>query len=347
MGKKKTKTGATESSHTVTTPTQPDWVSQGAQGLNARIQQLGTTNPADSVAPLSALEQKAMQGAGGLSTTSAGPGGAWFTGGSGSAFAVPGGWTPDTMQAPTVTGASLLDNLSAYQNPYRDQVVNTAMADFDASAGRTRAQQDLDLAGQGAFGGSGAALARSLTEGELARGRNSQLAGLLSNMFTTSAGLAGQDADRRQAAGLANAQLAQQMNQSNSQLQQADALARDQMRQQEAQFQSQQAFQLEQERAKWAQAQAQFGLDQDANSRANLGLQASLGQQARAVDQALRDAPAKTLAQQVDMFSGLPLSLFQGQSVDSTGQRSSTETSSGASIGEIAQLVSSLAGLKR
>jgi hypothetical protein len=101
--------------------------------------------------------------------------------------------------------ASVLDNLSAYYNPFRQQITDPVLADLDADASRTRAQQDLDLAGSGAFGGSGAALTRSMTEGELARARASTLGGLLNNMFTTSAGMAEADAGRRQQTSLAQA----------------------------------------------------------------------------------------------------------------------------------------------
>jgi hypothetical protein len=295
MGKKKTKTSSTETSHSVTTPNNPEWVTSGAQSLGAGIQRLGGMDPTSFVAPLSDLEKQAAQGASGLS---ANRGGAADQAGSDA-------WFSKLMStpAPAASSASLLDNLSAYYNPYRDQVTNAATADFDAEAGRTRAAQDLALAGQGAFGGSGAALTKSLTEGELARARNTQVSKLLSDMFTTSAGLSSQDADRRQQASLANAQLAQQNN----------------------------------------QFQAQYALDRDANDRANYAGQAALGQQLRGVDQATRLAPVTALGQQVDMFSGLPLSLFQGTTTDSNGTRNSTETTSGGTFGELAGGLASLA----
>jgi hypothetical protein len=288
MGKKKTKTSSTETSHSVTTPSNPEWVTSGAQSLGAGIQRLGAMDPASFVAPLSDLEKQAAQGAGALSANRDGTADqagsdAWFS-------------RLMSTPAPSASSASLLDNLSAYSNPYRQQVTEAASADFDADAGRTRAAQDLALAGQGAFGGSGAALTKSLTEGELARARNTQMSKLLSDMFTTSAGLSNQDAERRQQASIANAQLAQQNN----------------------------------------QFQAQYALDRDANSRANYGTQAALGQQLRGVDQATRLAPVTALGQQVDMFSGLPLSLFQGSTTDSNGTRSGSEATTGASWAEIA-----------
>lgn len=293
MGKKKTKTSSNETSHSVTTPNNPEWATSTAQGLAAGIQGLGKVDPQSYVAPLSDLERQAAQGAGQLSASRAGDA---QTVGSDA-------WLSKLMNAPapTVQPASLLDNLSAYYNPFRTQVTDAAMADFDADAGRTRAAQDLALAGQGAFGGSGAALTKSLSEGELARARNTQLSKLLSDMFVTSAGLSGQDADRRQQASAANANLLQQNN----------------------------------------QFQAQYALDQDANSRANIASQAALGQQLRGVDQATRLAPVTALGQQVDMFSGLPLSLFQGNTTDSTGTRTGTEATTGATWAEIMNALAS------
>ena len=287
MGKKKTKTSSVETNHSVTTPNSPEWVRSGVEGLGARIQGLGAMDPYGFVAPVSSLERQAAQGAGGLGARKDND------------------WMSQLLgrSTPSAQSASLLDNLSAYSNPYRHDVVDSAMTDFDFDAGRTRANQDLALAGQGAFGGSGAALTRSQTEGELARARNSQLSKLLSDMFTTSAGLSGQDADRRQQASIANANLAQQD----------------------------------------FQARAQFGLDADANARANIASQAALGQQLRAADQDYRLAPVTALSKQVDMFSGLPLSLFQGSTTDSTGTRKGTESTTGATIAELASAFASAA----
>lgn len=296
MGKKKTKTSSTETSHSVTTPDNPEWVTSGAQNFASQIQGLSANSPYSYVAPLSGLENQAAQAASGLGSNGDGPADqigsrAWFA-------------NLASAPAPSVNAASLLDNLQAYSNPFQQNVTNAAMADFDADAGRTRAMQDLSLAGQGAFGGSGAALTKSLTEDQLARARNSSLANLLSQGFTTSTNLANLDADRRQQASAANAQLSQQNRQ-------------------------------------WL---SQLALDQDANTRANIANQAAIGQQIRAQDQDYRNAPLTLLGRQTDMFSGLPLSLFHGQTTDSTGTNESTQTSSGASLGDIAGLVSSLTG---
>ena len=338
MGKKKTKTSSSETSHSVVTPTNADWVSQGAQTLSDRLTALGQGDPTRFVAPLSDLESRAAGTAAGLGLGRVAGGGLSAlpplnTGGRSVGEADP--WLGGVLKsaAPSASAASLLDNLEAYQNPYRRQVTDAAMADFDAQAGRTRAAQDLSLAGEGAFAGSGAALTRSQTEGELARARSSQLSKLLSDMFTSSAGLAGQDADRRQQVSLANAQLAQQ-----DQFQKAQLYAQDQQQRAATDLawqkaQSDAALEDQRQRAQMAQFQAQVGLDEDANTRANLASQAALGAPLRGVDQAWRQAPLTTLAQQIDLFSGRPSALFHGQATDSKGTGSSTTTESDGTLG--------------
>lgn len=324
MGKKKTKTVSSETSHTVVTPTNADWLGPGAQSLNDRLSAQGQGDPTRFVAPLSDLERQAAASAAGLGASRVAGGGLPTLNLSGSPPGAPDPWLTDALKTgtPSASAASLLDNLDAYQNPYRRQVTDAAMADFDAQAGRTRAAQDLSLAGEGAFAGSGAALTRSQTEGELARARSAQLSKLLSDMFTTSAGLAGQDADRRQQVSLANAQLAQQ-----DQMQKAQLYAQD------LQHRTSAALEDQRQRAQMAQFQAQFGLDEDANTRANLAAQAALGAQLRGVDQSLRQAPLTTLGQQIDMFSGLPAALFHGQTKDATGSSRATTTEADNTLG--------------
>ena len=349
MGKKKTKTSSTETSRTVTTPTRPDWVDAQARGLNEALTGLGAQDPAAGVAPLSDLERRATEGAAGLGVA---PG--WGAGGTDWAgWGRPAGAGP---QAPDLSGAALagrgevpqaasvLDNLSAYMTPFRDQVLHAAMDDYDAEAGRRRAAQDLELAGQGAFGGSGAALTRSLTEGELARGRNSRLAGLLDQMFTQGAGLASGDADRRQQASTSAAQLAQARDLERARLAQEGGLETARLSQAAEAARMQDALARAQLGQEGDLTRMRLGLDEAASRRADAEMQAKIGAQARAVEQARLSAPEQALARRIEMFSGLPLGLFQGSETNSQGQRNGTETTSGATLGEIADLVKSLTG---
>jgi hypothetical protein len=302
MGKRKSTNQTSTSSSSSSTPTNPDWVSHTAQSLNTGIQSLGGRDPYSLVAPVSDLETQAANSA------------AKLGGGFGSGGQSVGGdqWFADLLSqpAPAVGSASLLDNLDAYQNPYRDQVVDAALADYDYSAGATRASQDLELTGSNAFNGSGSALTRSMTERQLNQGRGTLSANLLKDMFTTSAGLASQDAERRQQASLANAQMALQDRQMRGQL----------------------------------------ALDREGSMRSNVASQAALGAQLRAADQAMRSAPTTQLGTQIDMFSGLPLQLFQGQSSTSTGTsdtRSSQTPSLLDMLGQIAQTASTVAKIGR
>ena len=290
MSKRKSTTESSQNSSSISTPTNPEWVQNTAQSLNGGIQSIGGMDPYSLVAPVSDLEKTAAKGASKL--------GAGFGGGANPVGGDEWFSTLLSQPTPTVSSASLLDNLEAYYNPYRTQVTDAAMADFNADAGRTRASQDLTLAGSGAFGGSGAALAQSLTEGELARARGAQMSKLLSDMFTTSAGFASQDADRRQQASAANAQLALQ-----------DRNVR-----------------------------GQLALQRDDASRANVAAQAALGQQLRGVDQATRNAPLSLLGSQVDMFSGLPLQLFQGNNTSSTGTSKGKTTQTPSLLDTLGQL---------
>jgi hypothetical protein len=91
-------------------------------------------------------------------------------------------------------------------------------------------------------------------------------------------------------------------------------------------------------------ARQRLGLDEAASRRADAESQARIGAQARAVEQARLSAPEQALARRIEMFSGLPLGLFQGSETNSQGQRNGTETTSGATLGEIASLVNSLTG---
>lgn len=253
---KKTKT----TQNTVTTPTNPEWVTQPTQALAGRIGGLSSIDPKSLVAPVSEREQAAFARTDGLGVDNE-----WFD------KALAG-------SAPQVQSASLLENLESYMSPYRRDVVDSALADFDYGAGQTRAQQDLELAGSGAFGGSGSAITRSMTEDALTRGRANTSATLLDEMFKTGANISSQDAQRRQAASEANAGLSMQH---TAQL-----------------------------------ADLMFG--RDANERANIASQAGAGAIEREVDQQGRMAPYTALGLESGLLGSLPLNLFHGQTSNTT-----------------------------
>ncbi len=331
--KKKTET------HQVTAPTNPDWVTNSVQGLTGRINDLSNVDPKSFVAAPNSLLNQAGSGASSL-TSGAGYGQANdifnnVAGSSASQYA-PNSYNATGYDAAQGSASSLLDHLSDYYNPFKDQITNPVMADFDFNAGQTRANQALDEARSGAFGGSGAAITRSATEDSLSRGRASTLGGLLNQMFNTSTALAGQDADRSQNMSLANMGALNNQRQFNAGAQndagqfntgaqntalQYNAGARDTML----------ARQL-------AAAQGLSGnaTAQGADARENAGTQADIGSVLQQIDQMNASSPLDLLQAQTGMLGSLPYQLFNGQTMD--GTQTSTTSGLGNALGALGSL---------
>jgi hypothetical protein len=180
------KTNTSSSSNTAatstTTPNVPDWASNLTQGVAGQVGSLVGANPQSYVAPANALQQQAGAGAAGLTGTP------WD-------YDAATNVTTGVAQADT---PSISSNIGQFMNPYVKQVVNATSADLDASDGKVRAQQALNLAGSGAFGGSGAALAQSATEGELARARATSIGNLYSQGYSQALGAATSQAQLQQ-----------------------------------------------------------------------------------------------------------------------------------------------------
>ena len=301
-GSKKTSSSTSNGTSTSRTiPTLPSWATSLTQGAAGQVGQVMGMDPGGLVAPAHPLQTLASNRAAGLT------GLPWnfdraaaLTRG-----AADTSWLSPHMNAatPQASAGQASDYLSRYQNPYLRDVVDNSAADFDAHAGQVRAQQSLDLAGAGAFGGSGAALTQSMTEGELARGRTSTLAGLRSQAFNTALGAAAGDADRVTQTGIANAQTALQD------------------RAQRVGF----GFQGQQQQLHAADQLANLSATFDANQRGNIATQAAVGDSFRTIDQQQRQAPVTQAQQVVAMLSGLPISLFRGE--DTSGTQ--TQTASG------------------
>ena len=175
LSAKKTKGTTDVTRNSLTTPILPEWASSLTQGVAGRVGSLLDYDPRGLVAPVHSLQAQAGQGAQALSGTPWNYEGALdLTRGAAKTGWLDGYMTTDT---PFASGGKAYDYVDRYLNPYLSNVLDSSAADFDAHAGQVRAQQALDLAGSGAFGGSGAALTQSMTEGELARGRASTLSG--------------------------------------------------------------------------------------------------------------------------------------------------------------------------
>lgn len=274
-GKSSSSTSATENFNRTSTPNVPDWISNLTQDLSGTIRNLASNDASQLVPGLHSLQQQAGASAQEL------PSGYGFVGGLMDA------------KAPSVSAESLLTNLDKYMSPYTEDVVDTALADFDYGAGQTRAQQALDLAGSGAFGGSGAAITQSMTEGELNRGRAATSANLRDQAFKTGASLSSEDAARRQAASIANAQ-----------------------------FELQNLGRI-----------GDLGLATQASRRADLGTQFDLGEAARQVEGEQRQAPFQLADWAIQALAGLNPNLFIGQTESGTSTQQGTSKGKNSNFG--------------
>lgn len=103
-----------------------------------------------------------------------------------------------------------------YMNPYQQQVVDAYLADFDETAGRTRAAQSAAGARNRAFGDNRFGIREAITEGELARARASGLGNILTQGFQFAGQMGASDADRLTSTSGLNAQLGTQTSQFNA-----------------------------------------------------------------------------------------------------------------------------------
>lgn len=290
--------------------TNPQWVEDLVKGFGGEVGGLSGMDPSSLVAGVNPLMEKAGQDAAGLGGLDEAYRGAFdLTAAAGNSA------------APRTEFVKSSKMIGDFLDPYLQQVVDTTAADFDTSAGRTRAQQDLDLAGSGAFGGSGAALTKSMTEGELARGRASTLAGLRSQGFSQALGAAQNEAARKQAANDANASLyAGQLDRAlNSGRSLADIAGA-------------------------------YGGERRADIATTLGV----GDALRSVEGEQRRAPIDLMQARSDLLANLPLDLFGGETmsgtVDTTENSTTKQKSSGSlmsQIGQAAQIAAMFAGSDR
>jgi len=110
------------------------------------------------------------------------------------------GYTPQQIQA--MTGAQYM---SAYQNPYEQQVVQNTLADIERQRRISQQAEQVRAVGAKAFGGSRQAIAESLANEDYTRRSADIAAQLRSAGFTTAAGLGQTDAARAMEAARANA----------------------------------------------------------------------------------------------------------------------------------------------
>jgi hypothetical protein len=324
---KKTKT--TTSQKTVTTPTNPEWVTKANEGYSNKIMDLGKVDPYSLVAGPTALQNQAVKSASALGADTS----KWD---SLVNMATPTigqrSVGPQSVTNTTANSASLLDNLKAYMSPYTNDVVRSTLAGFDQNAGMTQAQQALDLARSGAFGGSGAAITQSMTNQGLAMARAQQEAGLRDQAFNTGAGLSNMDANRFQEANILNAQMEAQAKALNANLAYQAMVKNADL-----------GYQTDAQNAALAlQGRGQTAdmlMSGDANTRQNVQLQGVLGSDMRAIDQARLNAPIDLLKTQVAMNQAIPANLFRGETSDITGTQTSKTSDPLGTLGSLAMMV--------
>lgn len=328
---KKSKSSSTTNSTATTTPNNPVWVSSGLEALGNRASGLAALDPKSFVAGPSALQTKAFDAAGGLTSSPYfGQAGDIFNrvAGAGANTYDAQGYDATDATSQGYTASSLLEGLDKYMSPYTGQVVDAALADFDYGAGQTRANQALDEARSGAFGGSGAAIGRSLTEGEIMRGRGALSAQLRDQGFTRGAGLSATDAGFRNNALQFGANAANQAALANAAARNDAARFGADARNQAGRFNASAEDAALARQLAAGGALADLGTTMGNDNRANITLQGALGADQRAIEQAIAASPLTVLQEIASIYGGLPLNLLSGQTVTGTGTSQGVNKSS-------------------
>ena len=320
-----TTSNSTSNSSTTTTPNNPSWVTDPIQNLIGQISGLGATNPQNYVAPASSLQQQAFgQGAASLGNVNGNFGDATRAVAAANSATTP-------MVTPTgYSSSSLLDGLENYVNPELNNVVRTSLQGYDKDAAAKQAAYAAQGAKNNAFGGSRYALGEAQLGSDLATGRAATEAGLRSDAYDKAFNYSNLDAARRQEAKAFGAQSGLTAGLAN-QASQNSAIDR---------------------YLSSAGLLSGIGTAQDASNRDNINTLAGLGNTQRSIEQSQATAPISLAQVQQALLSGLPLSLFTGQSTNSNGTSSGTSTQTTTSspsllggIGQGAQAAASLAAL--
>lgn len=99
---------------------------------------------------------------------------------------------------------TIASQMGRYQNPYEDQVVQSAMEQANIDRQRAMEQNRAAAAAAGAFGGGRHGLTEAATNAEINRNLTNDVAALRQQGFNTAAGLAGQDVGNQMNVAAAN-----------------------------------------------------------------------------------------------------------------------------------------------
>lgn len=375
-------TTSAQQSTATTTQNVPDWLKNPTMQIAGNIGGLLNQGPGAFAPQTSGLQKQAFDAAAGLKNSGYLDQAGGALGGLKNVGAQQVGADQISSQQVSATpwssvdaeAASLLDGgLDRYYNPFKDQITNPVLNDYDEQAGMTRAAQAAAAGRNKSFQGSRYGIQEAATEGQLARGRAATEGGLLSDMFKHSTSLASDDSGRRQQVNLANAAAANAAAQSNASMSlqaslanQGSALTAAQSNQganlsagqsnQGATLQADQANQAAQ--LQRAQQLAALGQTEGSESRANLGLQAGLGGVLTDQENAARQYPIQFQGQMGALLQGLNPSDYIGRTIDSSGTGSGTMTGTSSQttksnpslfegLGQAAQIAAMFAGSDR
>lgn len=317
MSKSQSSTNGSTSQTQTKTPTNPDWVTNGASSLGGSILGLSATDPQSYVAPSSQLQQYAYNAAPSILGNNPYVSDATSSVGQANSLATP------TVQASTVAPTSTYSAASAapliaqYENPYQSQVIQSTTDQINHDAAVADQQQQSAATSAGAWNGTGEAVLRGITGDNYTRDLATTVGNLNQQGYNTALSAAQNDAQQQNAA---SAQNASQTNQ-------------------QAALQAQLAQQASTTNAGYNEQQIQNYLN-SAGILGNLGQQSSnnlmnlntLGQGQQTTAQNQAQAPLNLLGVQSSLFSGLPLNLFNGATATGTGTNNSTTNTSGLSL---------------
>jgi hypothetical protein len=320
----KTKTTQTQSS--TSTPTNPEFVTRGAEGLAGNIEQLRAQDPKSFFAGPSDLQNQAFGAFAGLGAQGLG----WLSNAAGMA-GQQGGYSPSLMSASSsgpVAQASAQDgsqNIGNYTNPFESSVVNNTMGDMDRARQLTQNQNGQGAIAAGQYGGSRQGVLDANADEGFLRSVGSTLGNLRYQGFNTAVGASGADADRSTSVSIANTLAKNQASEAEAQRQQQAAMANQGATNTASQFGGSQDMQ----RAQLMAQLGQYGLGglMDAG-----GVQQGLAQQ--------RAGAPLTVQQMLSgSYGSLPLGLFDGNT--STGTGTATQS---AGLGGVLMGLGGLAG---
>jgi hypothetical protein len=350
-----TKKKTTENSTSVTTPTNPEWVTSGIQSQMGRINDLASADPFSFVAGPSALQKQAFETVGGLGSYVPGMYESAMQVARAGGLAAPTtasfqGYTPAQASGAQIGPASYAQaanaygGIGAYMNPYESAVVDSTLSDMNRARQMTLADNGRSAVLAGQYGGSRQGVADALTNAEFLRGVGSTVGNLRHGGFGTALQYSNADADRTQQVGLFNASADNARSLAQAELEQQANLANQAAANVGGQFNSQQgaemsrfnAGQAEQALARQLQAAGVLG----GMGQSGLDALGQFGGTQQQLDALYRRAPLDLLQATSGMYGQQPLDLFNGQSQTRNG--TTVEKTSG--LGHVAGVAGGLAG---